>query len=42
MEIEAAKLLGAGLATIDTLPPEAPPQASIDPGPPLDPALRPR
>ena len=33
-------LIGAGLATIDTLPPEAPPQASITPREPLDPALR--
>jgi glycerol kinase len=33
-------LIGAGLATIDTLPPEAPPQAGVDPGTPLDPKLR--
>jgi glycerol kinase len=33
-------LIGAGLATIDTLPAEAPPQAGIAPGKPLDPALR--
>jgi glycerol kinase len=33
-------LIGAGIATIDTLPPAAPPQASIAPGAPLDPALR--
>jgi glycerol kinase len=33
-------LIGAGLATIDTLPPEAPPQASIAPAKPLDSALR--
>jgi glycerol kinase len=33
-------LIGAGLATIDSLPPEATPQASIDPGAPIDPALR--
>lgn len=33
-------LIGAGLATIDTLPPETPPQARIDPQGPLDPALR--
>ena len=33
-------LIGAGLATIDTLPAESPPQASIEPGNPLDPALR--
>jgi glycerol kinase len=33
-------LIGAGLATIDKLPPEAPPQANIDPSAPLDPGLR--
>jgi glycerol kinase len=33
-------LIGAGLATIDKLPPQAAPQASIDPGAPLDPTLR--
>ena len=33
-------LIGAGLATIDKLPPQAPPQANIDPGTPLDPGLR--
>jgi glycerol kinase len=33
-------LIGAGLATIDSLPPEAPAQASIAPEKPLDPALR--
>jgi glycerol kinase len=33
-------LIGAGLATIDTLPPQAAPQANIDAGTPLDPALR--
>jgi glycerol kinase len=33
-------LIGAGLATIDSLPPEAPPQASVEPKSPLDPALR--
>jgi glycerol kinase len=33
-------LIGAGLATIDTLPAEAPPQAGVTPGKPLDPALR--
>jgi glycerol kinase len=32
-------LIGAGLATIDSLPSAAPPQASIEPGTPLDPAL---
>jgi glycerol kinase len=32
-------LIGAGLATIDTLPAEAPPQARIEPGKPLDSAL---
>jgi glycerol kinase len=33
-------LIGAGLATIDTRPPATAPQASIDPGTPLDPTLR--
>jgi glycerol kinase len=33
-------LIGAGLATLDSLPSAAPPQASIAPGAPLDPALR--
>jgi len=33
-------LIGAGLATIDSLPSAAAPQASIAPGTPLDPALR--
>jgi glycerol kinase len=33
-------LIGAGLATIDDLPRQAPPQASIEPRSPLDPALR--
>jgi glycerol kinase len=33
-------LIGAGLATIETLPAEAPPQARIEPGKLLDPALR--
>jgi glycerol kinase len=33
-------LIGAGLATIDSLPPEPPPQASIAPERVLDPALR--
>jgi glycerol kinase len=33
-------LIGAGLATIDRLPPEALPQASIAPEKPLNPALR--
>ena len=33
-------LIGAGFATIESLPPEAPPQASIEPRKPLDPALR--
>jgi glycerol kinase len=33
-------LIGAGLATIDSLPLKAPPQASITPDGPIDPALR--
>jgi glycerol kinase len=33
-------LIGAGLATIETLPAAAPPQTSIPPGDPVDPALR--
>jgi glycerol kinase len=33
-------LIGAGLATIDTLPTQGSPAATIDPEPPLDPALR--
>jgi glycerol kinase len=33
-------LIGAGTATIDDLPRQAPPQASIEPRSPLDPALR--
>jgi glycerol kinase len=32
-------LIGAGLATIDRMPPEAPPQTSITPEKPLNPAL---
>jgi glycerol kinase len=33
-------LIGAGLATIDSLPPAPAPQATVEPEDPLDPALR--